>query len=106
MVKKKKYLDLSELETAAAAQSYKTEGNLSLPKTKDDLLNQVIEDINTGYNREKKYFDSMLAEISFFESVLNIGYWNMVVTNDNFYDLNNIIVIDPDFKKRLSSKRK
>ena len=100
--KKEKYLDLSELETAAA--TYKTEGNLSLPKTKDDRLNQVIEDINTGYNRERQHFDSMMAEMNFLKSVLNIGYWKMVIKNDNLYDQNNIILIESSFKKLLSLK--
>ena len=100
--KKEKYLDLSELETAAA--TYKTEGNLSLPKTKDDRLNQVIEDINTGYNGERQHFDSMMADMNFLKSVLNIGYWKMVIKNDNLYDQNNIILIDPGFKKLLSLK--
>ena len=100
--KKEKYFNLSELETAATI--YKTDGNLSLPKTNDERLNQIIEDISTGYNREKQHFDSKMDEMNFLKSVLQVSYWKMTIINNNLYDPTNIVLIDPGFKNLLSIK--
>ena len=89
---KEKVLDLSKLKRAAA--SYKIEGNSNFTETKNDHLNQVIKDINTGYNREKQNFDSVMEEMNLLKSVLNIGYWKVVVKKDNLYDAHNILLID------------
>ena len=96
---KEKLFDISELEKAAV--NYKKEGKLSLPKTTDERLNNVLIDLSEGYDREMQHFDKMMTEMHSMTDLLHIGFWKMHVNNNHLYNPNNLLEINQGFEKLL-----